>query len=245
MAMQRFCNPSIGVRFLVSAPDIFQCSIMAMHRAVNSKNQRLTYLLKITIHIVNSDKRVVLCYNMDMKHELYFFTDIENGMMYFGKTSVGKYGNGVEIKKAFKEKGKDKFIFGIMGRFSSAELLEEAEKVMVTVETGKNPMMYNLKSGGNSNNYQHENTKIKISESLKGTKHVNRKRVPSSEEKKKKISEKLKGRKLSQQTINKIIEKNKKSCKVKGIEFNSHEEAAHYFKVTKSCISMWKKRGKI
>ena len=106
--------------------------------------------------------------NNKEEHNLYFFTNIEDGIMYIGKTSNGNFGNGTALKKAIKEQGRDKFIWGIFGKFPNHADLDFAERIMVTKETADNPRMYNKASGGGSSFSMSDATRKRMSESHKG-----------------------------------------------------------------------------
>ena len=60
-----------------------------------------------------------------------------------------------------------------------------------------------------------------------------------TEETKKKISEKISGRILSESQKQKLSNIKKKQTIIKGISFNSRTEAANYFNVSLSTISVW------
>jgi hypothetical protein len=60
-----------------------------------------------------------------------------------------------------------------------------------------------------------------------------------TEETRKKISEKVKGLKLSEERKKALSEIKKKQTIIKGIKFNSRTEAARYFNVSNSTITVW------
>ena len=135
---------------------------------------------------------------------IYKITNKEDGKIYVGQTiqhledrwkqHCKISSNCRYLKRAFNKYGIDKFDFKLICICFDEELnkfeIEYMEKYNSIVPNG-----YNLRKGGNSGKH-HEETKKKISESLKGRTDIIRHNSgnPVSEETKKKISDALKGR---------------------------------------------------
>jgi len=143
-------------------------------------------------------------------YTLYKITNVINGKIYVGvhKTSNpndGYLGSGVVIKKSIKKYGRKNFKKEILFECLSKEEIFKKEKEVVNKEFVKNPNTYNLRQGGVGGNekygrhgYQHsDETKLKISNSLKGTKHTKKRREN--------ISKSLIGRTIPKEIVEKSI----------------------------------------
>ena len=125
-----------------------------------------------------------------------------NGKVYIGITSCsverrwqrGKnYQNNKHFTKAIKKYGWDNIEHQILFTGLSKENAEQKEIELISEYQSSNPIYgYNVENGGNATGKLSEETKKKISNSLKG-KHY-KKRRNHTEEEKKAISEKLIGR---------------------------------------------------
>ncbi len=136
---------------------------------------------------------------------IYKITNKTDGKIYVGQTIQtleerwshhrSMKGNCRYLKSAFKKYGIDNFIFEMICNCSD----EELDKLEIQYMAEFNSMVpngYNLREGGNGGRH-HEETKKKISESLKGRTDIVRGNwigLYHSEESKNKISEALKGR---------------------------------------------------
>ena len=152
------------------------------------------------------------------------------------------------LKSAINKYGVDNFEFKLVC-ITFDNNLDDMEIKYIEQYNCLVPNGYNLKIGGSSGTH-HAETKQKISEALKkrysnGLTHPSSHLgIPHSEIHKKKISESLKGRRLSQETINKII-LSKKIYKIiqfdiLGNRLNSFEtcqEAAEYIGTTRANVN--------
>ena len=157
------------------------------------------------------------------------------------------------LSSAIKKYGVDNFDFKLVC-ITFDNQLDGMEIKYIEQYNSLVPNGYNLKNGGNGGRH-HAETNQKISESLKNryknglappSSHLGK---PHSEIHKKKISESLKGRRLSQETINKIILSKQKLSKQKykiiqfdilGNCLNSFEtcqEAAEYIGTTRANVN--------
>jgi hypothetical protein len=142
---------------------------------------------------------------------IYKITNKENGMMYIGQTidlknrwksHMKKNSNCLYLKRAIEKYGCDNFKFEIIC-ICFDEALNQCEIEYIKRYNTLVPNGYNLKSGGNSGGKHHQETKDKISNTLKGKpqKHPPAQLgKPHTEEVKRKISEALKGRPKSVET---------------------------------------------
>ena len=152
------------------------------------------------------------------------------------------------LSSAIKKYGVHNFEFKLVC-ITFDNLLDNMEIKYIEQYNSLVPNGYNLRLGGNSGRHNAE-TKQKISETLKNryknglTRPSSHLGKPHSEMHKKKISESLKGRRLSQETINKII-LSKKIYKIiqfdiLGNRLNSFEtcqEAAEYIGTTRANVN--------
>lgn len=109
---------------------------------------------------------------MENYYILYETTNLINGKKYRGihKTSNledGYLGSGLALEKSVKKYGKQNFKREILEFCSSYEELLEKEKVYVDDEWVRDKSNYNLKTGGQSAGILSEESKKKISETLK------------------------------------------------------------------------------
>lgn len=110
-----------------------------------------------------------------MKNDFYFVyetTNLINGKKYRGihKTSNiddGYLGSGYALVSSIKKYGKTNFIRQILEYCSSYDELIEKEKLYVDENWVKDKMNYNLKTGGQSAGILSDESKNKISETLK------------------------------------------------------------------------------
>jgi group I intron endonuclease len=155
------------------------------------------------------------------------------------------------LKKALNKYGIENFKFKLIC-ITFDDYLDDMEIKYIVQYNCLVPNGYNLRLGGNYGKHN-ENTKYKISETLK-TKYKNgmvsqkpQLGKPHNEKTKKKISNTLKGRRLPQETINKIVltQRNKRNIKVIQFDiqgnilnsFNSLKEASEYIGTGKGNIS--------
>jgi group I intron endonuclease len=156
------------------------------------------------------------------------------------------------LKSAFKKYGLENFDFKLICIGFDSDL-NNLEIYYINKYNSIVPNGYNLRLGGNSGGKHNEETKIKISETLKKTlKNPNIVRIknqlgkPHTEEIKNKISNSLKGRKLKPESIQKRIQSVimykifKIDIQTGAIiqEFNGYSEAAKSIGVKKG--SIWK-----
>lgn len=182
---------------------------------------------------------------------IYKITNLQNKKCYIGQTidyemrikgHMKKNSNCLYLKNALKKYGKNKFKFEVVCICFDEDMnkyeIEYIKKFKSLVPNG-----YNLKAGGNSGARHHEETKKKISESLKGREGTF-KGKKHTKESKNKMSKIHKGRKLSKEHIRRINETHfsKKVSKYdldgKFIKiFNSVKEAAMDVHTSKAGIS--------
>ena len=151
---------------------------------------------------------------------IYKIVNKINGKMYIGQTTKTLLedrfkehrkikGNCRYLLNAFKKYGVDGFEYKMI-QCCLDEELNELEIMNISSHNSRVPNGYNLKSGGNGGGKQHEETKKKISETLKGRTDIVRGNWTGrhhTEETKRKMSERAKGRK------NKVIQQNSDTCK--------------------------------
>jgi hypothetical protein len=109
---------------------------------------------------------------MENYYILYETTNLINGKKYRGihKTSNledGYIGSGIAFEKSVKKYGKQNFIREILEFCNSYEELLEKEKIYVDDEWVKDKSNYNLKTGGQSAGILSEESRQKISDTLK------------------------------------------------------------------------------
>ena len=103
---------------------------------------------------------------------LYETTNLINGKKYIGihktlKLDDGYLGSGIAFLNAVEKYGKENFRRDILEFCSSYEELIEKEKIYVNDEWVKDHSNYNLKTGGQSSGILSQESKDKISETLK------------------------------------------------------------------------------
>jgi len=140
-----------------------------------------------------------------MKYLIYKTTNTVNGKEYIGihqteNVDDGYLGSGLALLKAVKKYGKQNFKRVILEFCSSYDELIEREKFYVNEEWVSDRNNYNLKTGGQSSGLLSEESKLKISETLK-QKYLSGELIPRytkpykmTEDHKKQISESLKKR---------------------------------------------------
>jgi len=159
-----------------------------------------------------------------MYHLLYETTNTINGKKYRGIHSTTNYddgylGSGDAIRKAIKKYGKESFTREVLIEATSRHELIELEKQYVNSEWVSRIDTYNAVRGGQRSDMTPEETKKKISATLKG-----KPRQPRSEETKRRISEKMKGR-VSPMTGMKHSEATKEKMRMKALETRSERIA--------------------
>jgi hypothetical protein len=110
-----------------------------------------------------------------MKNNYFFVyetTNLINGMKYRGihktKNINDKYlGSGTTFINAIKKYGKENFKREILEFCNSYDELLEREKIYVNEDWVKNRNNYNIKTGGQSSGILSEDSKLKISKTLK------------------------------------------------------------------------------
>ena len=103
---------------------------------------------------------------------LYETTNTINNKTYIGihrtaNLDDGYLGSGLALKRAIKKHGKENFKRKILGFYSSVNELIEAEKLLVNEEWIKSDNNYNLQTGGDNYGILSEESKQKISKTLK------------------------------------------------------------------------------
>jgi hypothetical protein len=147
----------------------------------------------------------------------YKTTNLINNKTYIGihhteDIDDGYLGSGVALKKAIKKYGKENFTREILSHHDSFDELLEVEKELVNEEWVNNRNNYNLKTGGQSSGLLSEESKLKISNTLK-KKYESGELIPkytapyvATNKQKKQISETLKERYKNQEHHLKNIE---------------------------------------
>jgi group I intron endonuclease len=191
---------------------------------------------------------------------IYTITNKTDNKIYVGQTvqdvemrwkdHLKKRSNCRYLKSAFNKYGVENFVFKLVC-ITFDNMLDDMEIQYIEKYNCLVPNGYNLRLGGNSGRHNAE-TKQKISDTLKkryenGLIHSKPQLgKPHSEITKKKLSEANKGRKLSQETINKMIisKRNRKNkiiqFDIEGNRLNSFDsckEAAEYIGTSLSNIS--------
>jgi group I intron endonuclease len=143
---------------------------------------------------------------------IYKTTNLINGKIYIGQSrynDVNYLGSGTKLIASIHHYGKENFTKEILEECDSIEQLNERERHWIDQLNAMDTKIgYNLKSGGNQNVLLSEETKNKISRSLKGcisyTRSVEHKKLQSIKHK-----GQGKGRRLTGETKIKISESNK------------------------------------
>lgn len=140
-----------------------------------------------------------------MKYFVYKTINTINNKSYIGihqteNEDDGYLGSGVALKRAVKKYGEENFIREIISYHKSFDELLEVESRIVDEKWVKDRDNYNMKTGGQSAGILSEESKLKISETLKG-KYKSGELVPryeapyiATDEQKQQISETLKKR---------------------------------------------------
>jgi len=151
-----------------------------------------------------------------MFFKIYKTTNIVNGKIYVGQTHYDNpsyFGSGVLLAEAIEKHGKENFIKEYIDEASSQEELDKKEIYWIkTLNSQDRYIGYNIADGGWNYFTMTEETREKISKTLKG-KYVGensfRKGLKLTEEHKKAISDALKNRSLSEETRKKLSESHK------------------------------------
>lgn len=173
---------------------------------------------------------------------IYKIQNKKDNKIYIGQTSrdieirwkehLKKGSNCRYLSSAIKKHGINNFEFKLVC-ITFDDNLDDVEIEYIKKYNTLVPFGYNLREGGN-NSKHNEETKKKISESLKNRTDIvhSKPRLGKlhDEETKKKISEKLKGRKINPEIIQKIIIANRK---YKIIQLDKDGNVLNYFN---SCI---------
>lgn len=185
---------------------------------------------------------------------IYKITNKINGKMYVGQTvqtlddrwsdhsrpSKGRHVNRSAIASAIRKYGKENFIIEIIDDAKNTAELNIKEMTYIKALNTLSPHGYNLKLGGESKAC-HEETKIKISKTLKGRPFINRwtggNRMPRTESQKAHLSAKIKGR------PNVVLYK-KVECVETGIIYESINATAAEHNCNRVTISSLLKSGK-
>lgn len=143
---------------------------------------------------------------------IYKTTNLINGKIYIGQSrynDINYLGSGTKLIASIQHYGKENFTKEILEECDSIEHLNDRERYWVDHLNAMDPKIgYNLKSGGSQNVLLSEESKNKISKSLKGCKSY----IRTTEHKKiQSIKRKGygKGRVLSEETKIKISKSNK------------------------------------
>ena len=145
---------------------------------------------------------------MKKYYYVYKITNLVNGKIYIGKHSTTNLddnymGSGVVLHQAYQKYGLENFNKEVMQFYTSEEELNQGEIYWIARFNSTDPKIgYNLTYGGDGGGLLEE-TKRKISETLKGRVAWN-KGKPMSEEQKLKISEANKGRIFSEEHKQKL-----------------------------------------
>ena len=188
---------------------------------------------------------------------IYKITNIITNQCYIGQTFNSleerwrkhkqKNNNCRYLKNAFSKHGIDNFEFKLICICFDSDLnkfeIEYIKKFNSLVPNG-----YNLREGGENGGKHNEETKKKISETLKNTLSSNKREIklgrPHTEETKLKLSKALTGIKQKQETIQKrrellikyrVLKIDKETKSILEI-FNGYTEAAKSVETSKGCI---------
>ncbi len=106
------------------------------------------------------------------KHLIYKTTNIKNGKFYIGKhTVLEKYdylylGSGLALSYAIKKYGRQNFIREILFEFDDIDECLIKEQEIINEELIKDPMCYNIATGGNGGKIQSSQSRKKIQEAV-------------------------------------------------------------------------------
>ena len=166
---------------------------------------------------------------------IYCITNTVNGKRYIGqstnierrlkehKTSLrNDYHHSQHLQNAFNNYGEDFFEFGVLKVCDESELDELEIHFIASYDTFNPKKGYNLETGGHLNKYYSEETRKKLSESMKGRE--------VSEETRRKISEANKGKTRSEETRRKISESHKGKTHSEETRMKMSESNARYWK---------------
>ena len=188
---------------------------------------------------------------------IYKITNKKDNKIYIGQTvrnintrwkeHLKKRSNCRYLSSAIKKYGINNFEFQLIC-ISFDDKLDDIEIEYIKKYNSLVPNGYNLRNGGN-NGKHNEETKNKISDSLKNRKDIIHPKPqlekPHSEETKNKISNSLKGKKIKKETINKMINTRRKYNIIQldndgNIlnKFNSCLEAGNFIGTSKCYINM-------
>jgi len=164
-----------------------------------------------------------------MKYFIYKTTNLINNKTYIGihqteNIDDGYMGSGLHFLRAVKKYGKENFKREILEFASSYDELLEKERILVNEDWVKDNSNYNLKTGGQSNGFLSEESKKKISTTLK-QKYANGEIIPrttapyiATDEQKKQISETLKQKYANGEIISKTLNKEPWNKGKKGVQ---------------------------
>lgn len=135
-----------------------------------------------------------MAFTPENKQYNYFYriTNQINWKYYFGIHSTndlndGYFGSSKSLKLAIKKHGKENFIKVIIANYPTRKEANEHERLVVDLDMVNNPMCYNLRTGGDNEFIISDEIKAHISKKTKGRKLTTETRL--------KISESLKGNK--------------------------------------------------
>ena len=138
--------------------------------------------------------------NILMIGYIYILENLISGKMYTGQT-VDPYSRLLEhfsvsskcpaIAAAIRKYGKENFDFIILESCNSQESLNEREIYWIKELNSLAPNGYNLKEGGQQGGSPSEETRRRISKSLRGYKHSEETKIKLSMERKKRFSDKI------------------------------------------------------
>jgi hypothetical protein len=164
-----------------------------------------------------------------MKYFIYKTTNLVNNKTYIGihqteNINDGYIGSGTHFLRAVKKYGKHNFKREIIDFCSSYDELLEKERILVNEDWIKDKSNYNLKTGGQNSGILSEESKKKISETLK-EKYASGELLPrttapyiATDEQKQQISNTLKNKYASGELISKTIGKEPWNKGKKGLQ---------------------------